>query len=201
MAALAAPPGGWHIRGNLFKYHAACYLTHAPIECALQIAREPGFAVEHVREAVLRIDQGADKVCNIAAPRTGLEAKFSLRLTVAFALAGIDTASLGVYSEANAADAKLVALRDKVRIEFVPGWPSSRAELRVTLADGRDFEARHDSGIPAADVAAQGRRIEAKYLSLVVPVLGESAARRLMASVARLDALPSITELTALAAG
>ena len=32
--AFADPPGGFHIRNNLFKYHAACYLTHAPIEGA-----------------------------------------------------------------------------------------------------------------------------------------------------------------------
>jgi hypothetical protein len=28
-AALAEPAGGWHLRNNLFKYHAACYFTHA----------------------------------------------------------------------------------------------------------------------------------------------------------------------------
>src|SRR6185437_14670616 len=43
-AALADPPGGYYLRGNLFKYHAACYLAHAPIECARAIAARPGFA-------------------------------------------------------------------------------------------------------------------------------------------------------------
>src|SRR6266566_2812163 len=33
-AALTAPPNGFYIFANLFKYHAACYLTHGPIECA-----------------------------------------------------------------------------------------------------------------------------------------------------------------------
>src|SRR4051812_30597947 len=36
-AALAEPANGFHIHANLFKYHAACYLTHGPIECARQI--------------------------------------------------------------------------------------------------------------------------------------------------------------------
>src|SRR5579883_875101 len=63
-AALGAAPGGWYLRGNLFKYHAACYLTHAPIECARAVARRPGFAADQVREIVLRVDRGADKVCN-----------------------------------------------------------------------------------------------------------------------------------------
>ncbi|HXP30876.1 MAG TPA: MmgE/PrpD family protein [Stellaceae bacterium] len=200
-AALAEPSGGWHLRGNLFKYHAACYLTHAPIECALKIAREPGFAADAVHQVLLRVDRGADKVCNIAAPRTGLEAKFSLRLTTAFALAGIDTASLDAYGAANAADPRLVALRDKVRLEFIDGWPASRAEMRVELVSGRSVEAGHDSGVPAADVAAQGRRIEAKFMSLAAPAIGETQAGALMRKVARLDDVASIAEVTALAAG
>src|SRR5204863_8263560 len=28
-AALGEPPSGWHLRNNLFKYHSACYMTHA----------------------------------------------------------------------------------------------------------------------------------------------------------------------------
>ena len=198
-AALADPPGGYYVRGNLFKYHAACYLTHAPIECARQIAARPGFASDAVRAIQLRIDRGADKVCNIQTPRTGLEAKFSLRLTIALALAGVDTASLATYTAERTAEPRLVALRDKVRINFEDGWSTSRAEMQVTLADGSTLDAKADSGIPAPDVAAQGKRIEAKFLSLASPVLGEPGARRLMEAVAGLDKLRSLAELAALA--
>jgi len=61
-AALAEPPGGYYLRGNLFKYHAACYLTHAAIECARAIAQRKGFVAEKVRSILLRIDRGADSV-------------------------------------------------------------------------------------------------------------------------------------------
>jgi 2-methylcitrate dehydratase PrpD len=200
-AALAEPPGGWHLRHNLFKYHAACYLTHAPIECAREIRERLALEPEAVREAVLRVDAGASKVCHILAPRTGLEAKFSLRLTTAFALAGRDTASLDTYDERNAGDPLLVRLRDKVRVEFERGWPHTLAELKVTLADGRSAEARRDSGKPAGDLAAQGRRLEAKFMALAAPVLGERGAERLAACVWALDGIGSMTELTRLCAG
>jgi 2-methylcitrate dehydratase PrpD len=36
-AALAEPQGGSHIRNTLFKYHAACYLTHSSLEAAPRI--------------------------------------------------------------------------------------------------------------------------------------------------------------------
>ena len=43
------PPSGWHLRNNLFKYHAACYLTHAPIECAREIRLKNNFPPERVK--------------------------------------------------------------------------------------------------------------------------------------------------------
>jgi 2-methylcitrate dehydratase PrpD len=198
-AILADPQGGFHLRNNLVKYHAACYLTHAPIECARRLRQEHGFAPQDVREAVLRVEAGADKVCNIPAPATGLEAKFSLRLTTAFALAGIDTASLGSYSEANARDPALTALRDRIRIEFERNWPHTVAELRLRLGDGRTLEARHDSGVPAADIAAQGRQIEAKFLSLAAPVIGRNAAARLRDAILDMDERHPVGELMRLA--
>lgn len=193
--ALADPPGLWHLADNLFKYHAACYLTHAPIECARAVRREAGFSPEAVRAVALTVESGAAKVCHIPAPRTGLEAKFSLRLTTAMALAGIDTAGLDAYSEANAGDPALQRLRDSVHVEFARDWPHTLAELEVTLADGRVLSARHDSGVPARDLAAQGRRLEAKFRSLAAPVLGDAQARRLAGAVADIDRLDGVAEL------
>src|SRR5712692_10167196 len=80
--ALAEPPGGFHILANLFKYHAACYLTHGPIECARAIREQIGraqqpAAPEEIRRITLRLDKSCERVCNIPAPSDGLEAKFS----------------------------------------------------------------------------------------------------------------------------
>src|SRR5579883_1366056 len=199
-AALAEPQGGYHLWANLFKYHAACYLTHAPIECARELRRRHKIEPAAVREVVLRLDGGAAKVCHIPAPRTGLEAKFSLRLTAAMALAGYDTADLSTYSEANATDPALMALRDKVTVEFQPAWPHTLAEMTVILSDGLRVETRHDSGVPAADLAAQGRRLDAKFMSLAEPVLGRARAWDLAEAVAAIDTLPSVGELMRLCA-
>jgi 2-methylcitrate dehydratase PrpD len=194
--ALAEPPHGYHLRDNLFKYHAACYLTHAPIECGRKIRAERRIEPSAIREVVLRVDAGASKVCHILAPRTGLEAKFSLRLMSALALSGVDTAGLETYSEAVAKNPANVALRDKVSVDFQPGWPHAAAEMRVTTTDGSVIEARHDAGVPASDVAAQGERLAAKFRSLAGPVLGERRAADLAEAVASLDTLGSIAELT-----
>ena len=43
------PPGGFHIRNNLFKYHAACYMTHGPIEAARKLREQHGLTPDASR--------------------------------------------------------------------------------------------------------------------------------------------------------
>ena len=193
--ALSEPPAGWHLRNNLFKYHAACYMTHAPIECAKEIRLKSNFPPERVKRILLRLDAGADKVCNIANPTSGLEAKFSLRQTVAMALTGVNTASLEAYNAAITQEPRIKTLRDKLDIDFRTDWPHALAEMAIQLDDGTMIEARHDSGIPWADVAKQRQALETKFDGLVTPVLGAAAARRLHDAIDHIDTLADVGEL------
>jgi 2-methylcitrate dehydratase PrpD len=194
-AALGEPPSGWHLRNNLFKYHAACYMTHAPIECAKEIRLKSNFPPERVKKILLRLDAAADKVCNIPNPTTGLEAKFSLRQTVAMALSGVNTASLESYNAAITQEPRIKALRDKVAIDFRTEWPHALAEMAIQLDDGTTLEARHDSGIPWTDVAKQRNALETKFDGLVTPVLGATGAKRLHDAIDRIDTLADVGEL------
>jgi 2-methylcitrate dehydratase PrpD len=200
-AALATPEQGFHLLANLFKYHAACYMTHAPIECARRVQQDYGLTPDAIAAVALRLDAGCDRICNIPAPVDGLQSKFSLRQTVAMALAGIDTASLGAYSEQNARDPELIRMREIVTLDFREGWPSTLAEIEVTLADGRRVSARHDAGIPATDIAEQGERLAAKFDALVEPVLGAPRARELRQTISGLESVTNIGDLSRLAAG
>ena len=197
---MAEPPQGWHLRNNLFKYHAACYLTHAPIECAKEIRLKSNFPPERVKKILLRLDQGADRVCNIPNPTTGLEAKFSLRQTVAMALTGVDTANLDSYNEAITQEPRIRALRDKVTIEFQPGWAKSVSEMAIQLDDGTIVESKHDSGIPWADLKKQRQALETKYDSLAVPVLGAAGAKRLHDAIERIETMTDVGDLARAAA-
>jgi len=199
-AALATPKAGFDILANLFKYHAACYFTHAPIECARRLRFEHRLTADAIAGITLRIGASCDRVCNIPAPVDGLQSKFSLRQTVAMALAGIDTASLGAYSEENARDPGLITLRERVRFEWQDNWPQTLCELELDLVDGRRLSARHDAGVPAADIAEQGERLAAKFDALVAPRLGAPRTRELREMVSDLDNLADIGSLTRLAA-
>jgi 2-methylcitrate dehydratase PrpD len=197
--ALASPNRGFHIFNNLFKYHAACYMTHAPIECGRQL-RAQGIAPADIAAINLRLHHATDKVCNIPAPTDGLEAKFSLRQTVAMALSGVDTASLGAYSVKTATDPALMALRERVNFDFREDFPEAGAELEVELSDGRTARATFDAGIPTADIADQGRRLAEKFDALAAPVVGAARTRELREAVAGLDGLADAGVLSKLAA-
>ena len=199
--AFDAPPNGWWIASNLFKYHASCYMTHAAIEAARKLREQHGFAADQVDRIDVRLEESCDRICNIAAPVTGLEAKFSLRLTTAMGLAGVDTSRLSTYSEGVAADPVLIGLRDKVSFEFQTGIPNTFTEIQLSLRDGSRFSAQHDAGIPASDVAHQGRRLEAKFAALVDPVLGTDKTARLIADISRFEALADVRGILTRAAG
>jgi len=199
--ALETPPQGWYIRNNLFKYHAACYMVHASIDAARKLREEHKITPDRISRIRMQIEEASDRICNIQAPTTGLEAKFSLKLATAMGLSGVDTGRLSTYSAEVATDPALVAVRDRVEIDFRKGIPSTFADIELTLTDGTTISANHDSGVPAADTAAQGRRLEEKFMALVEPVLGGNTAGALIAEVARLDSLPDVRGIMAHCAG
>ncbi len=198
--ALAEPPRGFHILNNLFKYHAACYMTHAPIEAARRLREEHGLRPEQISRIRLGLDETCDRICNIPAPRTGLEAKFSLRLTTAMALAGVNTGGLESYSEETAADPTLIALRDKVEFDFRSGVSNTVADMELVLTDGRNLSTSYDSGVPASDIGEQGGRITEKFTALAEPVLGRSKAGDLLGQISKLDQLANLRGLMRLCA-
>jgi hypothetical protein len=116
------------------------------------------------------------------------------------ALSGVDTASLGAYSAATATNPALVRLREKLALDFHEGWPQAAAELEVALVDGRVLKAKHDAGIPSADIAAQGDRLAAKFDALAEPALGAAHSRELRETIRGLDGLPDVSALARLAA-
>lgn len=193
-AARGLAEDGWFVPDTLFKYHAACYLTHSSIEAARALRDAAGFSVGAIRSVELGVDPGHLRVCNIQAPRTGLECKFSLRMTAALALSGEDTASEATYSEATAARGDLNRLREKVTV--TPSGKGTRAMVRIVFADGRTTEQAADVGIPMRDLAAQQEKLEAKFLTLVTPEFGAERADALRSILTRLDRVAQITELT-----
>jgi 2-methylcitrate dehydratase PrpD len=193
-AALDRLAGRFLIRQTLFKYHAACYLTHAAIDAAHTLRDREKIDADDVESVELTVAPALLGVCNIAEPKTGLEGKFSLRATTAMALLGVDTARLDTYTDARMVDGPLVRLRDRVRVVTEPGLSSTRVRVAIRAA-GRAAVAEADSGTPAADLSEQRRRLQAKFAALVEPVLGARRCAELAKAALGIDEAPSAAAL------
>lgn len=192
---LGSGVGSYNLPDNLFKYHASCYQTHAEIEAIRSLRSTHGFAASDIVRIVLRQDAGADTVCNLPRPSSGLETKFSLRLLAAYAVLGVDTADIDSYTDERTNDPALVALRDKVEVTFAPNWPITRSEVTIHLVDGRTLHATHDSGVPDTDLARQTTRLREKLDGLLGPRLGADRTRRLADTILAIDQLPDLRAL------
>jgi 2-methylcitrate dehydratase PrpD len=197
-AALAERNAPWVVDA-LFKYHAACYLTHDSIEAANQLRAEEGVAPEAIEAVTVTVPAGHLGVCNIQAPATGLECKFSLRMTTALALSGEDTFQDGLFSDATARRPDLAALRERVTID--PSRTGRGCVVTVRLKDGREVSRTGDVSQPLRDLDAQQAKLERKFRHLATPALGEAGAEEAIGLCRTLDTQPDLNRLAALLRG
>jgi 2-methylcitrate dehydratase PrpD len=185
----------WAIRETLFKYHAACYLTHASINAALALVGRVD--VDEIDRIEVRVAPDLREVCDIAEPATGLEGKFSLRATAAMAFLGDDTTDMASYSDARMAEPDLVDLRDRIAVVVEDGRASTCSAVVVTTRHGERLEAEDDTGRPADDLDLQWDRLSAKFRALATPVLGPDRAASLHTAVAGLAPARAIARAAA----
>ena len=185
------------VESNLFKYHAACYLTHSSIEAIRELKRRHNIGVDDMKVMTLHVDAGHLKVCNIPEPKSGLEIKFAIRHLSGMALDGIDTAALGTYSDKYAVDPRYVAIRERIQLDTRPDSSRARhgASVSIELKDGRTIRSDHNVGVPAKDVSLQAEKLEAKFHALAEPVIGRSRTRTALGLINRLEELPSLKSL------
>lgn len=198
--APVAPLRTYGITQVLFKYHAACYLTHATTEAVKSLRATHEIDLAAIERIHVTVPPGHLRVCNIHSPVTGLEGKFSLRFTTALALLRDDTGESAFTDEAvNAPD--LVALRDKVTVEGVTTLANNyQSEVVVSLNSGEKLSAVGDVSVPATaeTLPQQWEKLSSKFTHLVEPLLGADRTADLLARVERLDTLKDVGDLLSL---
>lgn len=189
------PEASFAVEDNLFKYHAACYLTHSTIDAVRALKDRHRFGFDDVAAIAIHVAEGHRKVCDIAVPATGLEVKFSIRHLAALAADGADTADLGLYTDEIATDPRICGLREKTTVEPCDVNDDMQARVVITLADGTLLDGEANAGLPASDVSWQEERLAAKFQSLVKPLIGQGKASTLHGAVMNLDRAGSIRPL------
>ena len=91
------------VRDVLFKYHAACFGTHAAMDAIAQV-RDPRsmYPADEVERVELHVPESNLAMCNIPEPQTGLEAGLSMRFTNGNVVYGRSTGDADIYNEQRA---------------------------------------------------------------------------------------------------
>ena len=141
----------------------------------------------------LQVAPAADAMCNIAEPRTGLELKFSLKGVCAMTLAGFDTANPVSYDDAAANDPQLRALASKVDVDLDPAL--KLGDTIVHLHEGAVRSATASTDDFDRDPERLRQRLQAKFASLTLPLIGKEACERIATEVLETPLGPSVPRL------
>ena len=116
---------------------------HAFLEALDELKTKNNFNPDSIEKISIQTQPSWLQVCNINSPKTGLEAKFSYRLTAAMSLHGVDTGKLDSYNDEICFDEKIVKTRDKV--EVIPNDKMTNTEALIELKDGTEiYKNSHD---------------------------------------------------------
>ncbi|MEI2386930.1 MmgE/PrpD family protein [Breoghania sp. JC706] len=148
-----------------YKFHACCHGTHAMIEGLLDTFAAHPASLETVERITLRTNPRWLRVCDIPAPATGLEVKFSYRwlagMVVDDRATGVDT----VYTDALAADPSLADFARRVEVVADEGIDDMQAAGEIEMRDGETLAFAHDLARPLpADVLEEKLLAKAKAL-------------------------------------
>jgi 2-methylcitrate dehydratase PrpD len=172
-AALATFPFGHPMHQTLFKFHASCYGTHAVLDCASHVRRDPRFDPNRIRSIEIDVGEECVRTCDIRDPKTEAQAKFSLRFNASVGLLGFQTGDLSTYSAEVCQQPDVISLQRLVRVVFVPGRPLTRADMRVIDDRGEVFERSADTSVPIEALDRQASLLLPKFEALTAGRLND----------------------------
>ena len=181
----------FHITRLTFKNHIGCGHTFPAIDGALALQRLYGFSHADIDTVHLGVYQPTLDIAPHVDPQTADQARFSLHYMVASALVH-GSVRLSAFEPQRLNDPATRRLMARISKALDPevdaGFPARRAaRVSIRLRDGCTFthwqsDRKGDPELPLTDADLEGKLIE-----LASPVMGESAARDLLARIWALD--------------
>lgn len=183
-----------------FKFHACCHGTHAMLQALRSIQAKTNIDPAQVVNLTVRVNPRWLNVCDLRAPRTGLEVKFSYVWLAGMAVHGKSTADPTAYTDDLANDPVLSGFAERVNVIGDPSLSDMQAEVVLRLSNGEETRAFHDLAMPGELARVRdelkdkakvlvGPRAEA--LDRIVFGVGERPASELGKFLCKADADPT----------
>jgi 2-methylcitrate dehydratase PrpD len=195
--AFATLGADYNITRMTFKNHACCGHTFAAIDGALAARAALGANARDIARVRIGSYRAATEVSGIEDPRTPAEARFSLKYVVAHALRH-GSVRLAAFEPAPLADPETRTLMRRIDATIDPeldaAFPSQRAaRVAIETRDGRSHALLQPARKGDPELPLDDRELEAKYLELAAPVIGEAPARALLERLWRLERAGEVT--------
>ena len=148
------------------KLHACCHGTHAVLEAIIEARDTHQIKPENIKKIEICVHAAWLKVCDIPEPSTGLEIKFSYRMTSAMVLHGHDTAAITTFDDVLCEAPELVSLRDKVMVVADEKMSETQAMVTITLITGEAITVYHNLADPMS-YEQRAQKVKAKAATLL----------------------------------
>jgi len=181
---------------NTYKPFACGVVIHPAIDACGQLRREHTLTADQIAGIDLRVHPLVLELTGKKTPQTGLESKFSVYFAAALAIVK-GSAGMRDFSDDNARDPVIAALRDRVTATIDPAIKEDQVRATVTLKDGRTLEKFVEHVVGSIERPMSDADLEAKFAGLADGVLPSAQARTLMDLCWKLESLPNAAEIAA----
>jgi 2-methylcitrate dehydratase PrpD len=186
----------FEISFNTYKPFACGIVIHPSIDACVQL-RERGITPEEVARIELRVHPLVLELTGKKEPRDGLSAKFSVYHGCAAGLV-FGRAGEAEFSDAVVNRPDVVALRRKVAASADEAIDEAGADVTAVLTDGQRVHVRIEHAIGSVQRPLSDAQLDAKFATLVEPVLGAAKGEAIGHVCRRLAVVSDVRELTAL---
>jgi 2-methylcitrate dehydratase PrpD len=186
----------FEISFNTYKPFACGIVIHPSIDGCMQLLNANRVPIDDIERIDLKVHSLVLELTGKTAPRTGLEAKFSVYHACA---AGILLGEVGehAFSDEVVARADVIALRDRIKASVDDGIDEASADVAITCKDGRKLHLFVEHAIGSVQRPMSDADLQRKFHGLVDPVLGSARANRLIEQCASLSGAADVRGLTA----
>ena len=196
--ALATLGHDFHVTRMTVKNHACCGHAFAAIDGALALQAKMKIAANDIEQVRVATYKTALDVAFYDEPCTPSEGRFSLKYVVATALTH-GSVRLAAFEPPRLNDPTTRALMRRVDATIDPDldatFPGQRAaRVTITARDGRSETYYQPTRIGDPEAPLTDTQLEDKYLELAAPVIGDAAARTLLARLWRLETIGRMDE-------
>lgn len=186
----------FEISFNTYKPFACGIVIHPSIDGCMQLLNANRVAIDDIERIDLKVHSLVLELTGKTAPRSGLEAKFSVYHACA---AGILLGEVGehAFSDEVVARADVIALRDRIKASVDDAIDEASVDVAITCKDGRKLHLFVEHAIGSLQRPMSDAHLQRKFHGLVDPVLGNARASRLIEQCASLSGATDMRALTA----